>query len=77
MTKRPDASKISKLGDVATKLHKTMGGSSETELNELAVTPTSLVCAFPAVTTVTPVPKVPNALRKSRLSKGGVDSVFM
>lgn len=62
---------MSKLDDVATKLHETMGGSSETELNELAVTPTSRVFMFPDVITVTPVPKLPRALRKSRLSKDG------
>ena len=77
ITKRPDASKTSKLGDVLPKLHKTIGGSSETELNELAVTPTSRVCLLPEVTTVTPVPKLPKALRKSRLSKEGDDLVFM
>jgi hypothetical protein len=77
MTKRPVASKMSKLGEVLPKLHKTIGGSRETELNELAVTPTRRVCLLPEVTTVTPVPKLPNALRKSRLSKEGDDLVFM
>jgi hypothetical protein len=46
-----------------------MGGSKDTELKELAVTPTKRDCELPEVTTVTPVPKLPKALRKSRLSQ--------
>ena len=56
MTKRPDWSNTSKLGDVETKLHKTMGGSRDTEVKELAVTPTKRDFELPEVTTVTPVP---------------------
>ena len=68
MTKRPDSSNTSKLGEDETKLHSTMGGFKDTELKELAVTPAKRVCELPEVTTVTPVPKLPKALRKSRLS---------
>jgi hypothetical protein len=46
-----------------------MGGSKDTELKELAVTPTKRDCKLPEVTTVTPVPKLPKAVRKSRLSQ--------
>jgi hypothetical protein len=69
MTKRPVSSNTSKLGEVETKLHNTMGGSKDTELKELAVTPTKRDCELPEVTTVTPVPKLPKAVRKSRLSQ--------
>ena len=46
------------------RLHSTMGGSSDTELKLLAVTPTSR--SLPrAVTMVTPVAKEPSALRNA------------
>jgi hypothetical protein len=43
-----------------------MGGSSETVLKELAVTPSRLPSGVRLVMTVTPVPKRPKARRKSR-----------
>ena len=51
---------------VSDRLQRISGGSSETELNELIVTPIGLPSAAHAVTTVTPVAKQPSALRKSR-----------
>jgi hypothetical protein len=77
MTKRPVSSKTSKLGEVETKLQSTMGGSKDTELKELAVTPTKRDCELPEVTTVTPVPKLPKAVRKSRLSHVELILVFI
>ena len=53
------------------------GGSKETELKELAVTPTKRDWALPEVTTVTPVPKLPKALRNSRLSHVMLFLVFI
>src|SRR3546814_15435234 len=49
-----------------------MGGSRDTELNELIVSPTGL-CSWPpsVVMTVTPVAKRPKADRKKRESKSG------
>ena len=77
MTKRPVASNTSKLGEDETKLQSTMGGSKDTELNEFAVTPTKRDCKLPEVTTVTPVPKLPKAVRKSRLSHVELILVFI
>ena len=48
------------------RLHNTSGGLSDTEAKELQVTPYGLPSAAIAVTMVTPVAKVPSALRKSR-----------
>src|SRR5262245_30268384 len=48
------------------RLHRTSGGFSETEANELQVTPYGFPSAAIAVTMVTPVANVPSALRKSR-----------
>ena len=45
------------------------GGSSETELKELIVTPIGSPSELNAVTMVTPVAKLPSALRKSRQHK--------
>lgn len=53
------------------RLHNTSGGSSDTELNELAVKPTSSPIALRAVTMVTPVANMPNASRNSRVEKLG------
>lgn len=51
--------------DVFERDHNTMGGLSDTELNELTVSPTgSLLMAERVVTTVTPVGKRPKADRK-------------
>src|SRR5882672_10886655 len=48
----------------------TSGGSSETEVNELAVKPRGRPAPSIAVTTVTPVTKQPNARRSSSESNG-------
>jgi len=45
------------------------GGSSETELNELMVTPSAVPSAVIVVTTVTPVAKRASASRKSRCAE--------
>src|ERR1700742_1228575 len=48
------------------RLHSTSGGFSDTEANELQVSPYGFPSAVMAVMMVTPVAKVPSALRKSR-----------
>src|SRR6218665_297156 len=53
------------------RLHSTSGGSSDTELKELAVSPTHLPPALRAVTLVTPVANMPRASRNSRGEKLG------
>jgi len=53
------------------RLHNTSGGDSDTELNELAVSPTSSPVGRRAVTMVTPVAKVPSAARNWALEKPG------
>ncbi|MCY1512859.1 hypothetical protein D9M68_473350 [compost metagenome] len=50
-------------------LQRISGGSSDTELKLLAVTPALAPEAVAAVTMVTPVAKLPSARRKSRGSK--------
>ena len=47
------------------RLHSTSGGSSDTELNELAVRPSNSPLGERAVTMVTPVANMPSALRNS------------
>jgi hypothetical protein len=46
-------------------LHKAKGGSRETELNELIVTPTGFPELLTAVTTQTPVANCPKAFLKA------------
>ena len=53
------------------RLHSTRGGCSDTELKELAVSPTSSPVAVRAVTMVTPVANMPSASRNSRVEKLG------
>ena len=53
--KIPKTPKPGKVVDWHPKLHSTSGGDRDTELNELAVSPTSCPCASRAVTMVTPV----------------------
>src|SRR5436305_11599256 len=48
------------------RLHSTSGGFNDTDAKELQVTPYGFPSAAIAVTMVTPVAKVPSALRKSR-----------
>ncbi|MNE32712.1 hypothetical protein D3C80_1263360 [compost metagenome] len=50
-------------------LQRINGGSRDTELKLLAVTPTLRPLTVAAVTTVTPVAKLPRARRKARVSK--------
>src|SRR3954471_23903715 len=50
-------------------LHSTKGGSSDTEVNELAVIPCNLPSRSRVVMIVTPVAKEPSALRNSRVLK--------
>ena len=57
------------------RLHSTNGGVSDTELNELAVSPTKVPSAVRAVTTVTPVANIPRAVRNSWREKVGVLAV--
>src|SRR3546814_49555 len=53
--------------------HSTMGGSSETELKELMVSPNGLLSGLLSVVmTVTPVANRPRAERKKSESKSGV-----
>ena len=54
-----------------------MGGSSDTELKLLAVSPTGLPSAARVVITVTPVAKLPSAARKALGSSAGAVFVFM
>src|ERR1700757_1448184 len=58
------------LWEKITRLHSTSGGLSETEANELQVSPWGLPSAAAAVMMVTPVAYVPSALRKSLGSIG-------
>ena len=59
------------------RLHKTSGGESETELNELAVMPTNWPDGARAVITVTPVANWPSASRNARVSKFGGAARFI
>src|SRR5712692_11465617 len=60
--------KSAKLAACRDKLHSTRGGSSETEENELTVTPMRRPSFARVLTTVTPVANWPSARRKSRRS---------
>ena len=53
------------------RLHSTRGGSSDTELKELAVNPTGSPVALRAVTMVTPVANIPSAALNSDREKLG------
>ena len=53
------------------RLHNTSGGSSETELKELAVRPITPSSCERAVTIVTPVANMPSAVRNSSVEKLG------
>src|SRR2546421_2819433 len=53
---------------VRARLHSTIGGSSDTELNEFTVSPSRLPAGPSVVMRHTPVGKQPSALRKSRWS---------
>jgi hypothetical protein len=64
-TQKPGASrKACRLRALLAMENSTRGGSSETELKELAVMPISPACGCFAVTTVTPVANSPSAPRK-------------
>src|SRR5690606_20958575 len=64
-------SKVGRLPASLRRLHSTMGGSSDTEQNELAVRPSSLPSGPRVVMTQTPVANLPSALRRSRRSGCG------
>src|SRR2546426_491993 len=64
--------KAGRLAELRARLHKTKGGSSDTELKLLTVRPTSRPAPSRAVTTVTPVVNAPSALRNARLSMAAV-----
>src|SRR5260221_337820 len=57
-------------------LQRTSGGSSDTELNELAVTPWNPPSSSVVVTTVTPVTKLPSTRRRLRLSNRRSSGIF-
>src|SRR3546814_17779977 len=59
------ARNTSRLAEVLARLHSTSGGLSDTELKLLAVRPTGVPSTVRAVMMVTPVAKVPSALRNS------------
>src|SRR5690349_20947431 len=65
---------LERFGERSDRLHKTSGGESDTELNELHVRPIGAPSGPAMLTTVTPVPKQPSADRKSRGSKGSAGS---
>ncbi|MNP25563.1 hypothetical protein D3C76_1183770 [compost metagenome] len=71
------ASNTARLLERLSRLQRISGGSRDTELKLLAVTPTRLPCGSAAVTTVTPVAKLPRARRKARLSKAVAVAVDM
>ena len=54
------------LGELTDRLQRISGGSSDTELNELIVSPIGSPLAVCAVITVMPVAKLPSVLRRSR-----------
>src|ERR1700704_591238 len=68
-------SNAARLREVLARLHRIMGGSSDTELKLLAVPPTRQPSAPTAVTMVTPVANAPRALRNSRLSNSPFSSI--
>ena len=53
------------------RLHRTKGGLNDTELKELAVTPTSSPLGVRTVTMVTPVANMAKEARNSRVEKVG------
>ena len=64
------------LGLAVFKHQSTNGGSSDTDVNEFAVTPTGSPLGFQAVTTVTPVANVPKASRSARGLSGSFIIAF-
>src|SRR5713226_5226112 len=69
--------KSAKLAACRDKLHSTRGGSSETEENELTVTPMRRPSFARVLTTVTPVANWPSARRKSRRSNRSAAAVVV
>ena len=57
------------------RLHKTSGGSKETELNEFAVNPKKLPSGRQVVMMVTPVANCDRACRYRRWSKSGASAM--
>src|SRR5271156_6080278 len=66
---------MARLREFLARLHRIIGGSSETELKLFAVTPVRDPSGAAAVTTVTPVAKAPSALRNSRASNSRCSSI--
>jgi hypothetical protein len=66
--KTPAASSHGRLLDFRSTQINASGGSSDTEVKELAVSPTLRPSAQTVVTTVTPVVKHPKASRNARAS---------
>jgi hypothetical protein len=65
---RPAASRIGRLRELRSTQTRARGGSSDTEVNELAVSPTRRPSSQTVVITVTPVVKHPKAWRSARAS---------
>ncbi|MNY58841.1 hypothetical protein D3C86_1952270 [compost metagenome] len=60
---------VAKLRELRARQISSNGGSSETEVKELAVKPMGFPASSRVVTIVTPVTKAPNASRKARGSR--------
>src|SRR5688572_9954385 len=76
MAKYGACRRLERFGERSDRLHSTSGGDSDTELNELHVKPIGVPLGPAVVTTLTPVAKVPRALRKSRGSKNSSPGVL-
>src|ERR1700678_3775583 len=66
---------MARLREFLARLHRIIGGSSETELKLFAVTPVRDPSGAAVVTMVTPVAKAPSALRNSRASNSRCSSM--
>src|SRR2546423_4901198 len=69
MAKRSTRCHASKLYAARDTLNSTKGGDSDTEVNELTVSPRRSPASEKAVTTATPVGNTPSASRNARSSK--------
>jgi hypothetical protein len=67
-TKRSASRNTGWLGAVSDWLHRISGGSSDTELKELAVSPCGRPSLSTVVITVTPVTNAPSTCRRARVS---------
>src|SRR3954452_8124160 len=73
MTKNCEPAKTGNAFEDLARLHSTIGGSRDTELKLLAVSPTSIPSAERVETTVTPVANAPSALRNDRTWSGAIE----